>query len=341
MLTAWGRRLASRHSQAWRAYGRPLATTSMIEDVVAHATRSYASRVAVAGQIRRCLSRPVASVLDPDVRAIVSRLPELDPGATTWLVHTRPTQRLVVHELAGSGELLSVVKFGGRDDPGLHREAAVLSALAPNSSLCSEHRVSLAVPELLAVSRDEAGLALRTRLNLSGLKKPPYAWTNAVLGRLAEVIKTLRGLLAARCSLSPRTDSSAWAAAETIRGEGGAPGHGDFTPWNLFFLDAALDVKVAVIDFEETGIWPTWWDGARLLATAVTEGRIRRSRVGFAVEKLGLHRHELLEYVETQRRMQSTQPPTPQVRHSGSVVPGWLLDERMWDRIDAAKRRRE
>jgi hypothetical protein len=205
-----------------------------------------------------------------------------------------------VHELDRYGRLLSVVKIGARDDEDLGRERAVLEALANTSS--SEYR--LVVPTLIAVAETEHERVLRTHLDLTAIQSAPYRWNVDMITLARRAIGGLHDRLAAvptaastahRSTQAPRTCATHTAGEDIMT-------HGDLTAWNVFLLGEGREQRLGVIDYEDVGARPPWWDATRLLLTLWTERRLSTQDLPAAAATLGIARHEMLQYVDVELR---------------------------------------
>ncbi len=278
-------RVRNRLSQSWTVYGQALRPTPGLRRTVGHATRTWMSATLVGSQLRYLMGRPRDSRLPAQLEQELAVLDAGQGQPVTWLVHHRPnTGRTLVHEIDAQGQLLSVVKLGRASDLRLAHEAAVLSALGR----AAPPRPVL-VPTVLGFEQHAGGGALRTRLELAGVAQPPYRWGDAMLAEAAGAIQGLRQNL---LRLPP----------ETLAPEGpgaleGVPSHGDFTPWNLFVVRSHGARLFGVIDFEQAGRWPAWWDPTRLLMSALEERRIAPHRSASTARLLGVRRDEASEYV--------------------------------------------
>jgi hypothetical protein len=236
--------------------------------------------------------------LPPDIaRTLSSAVPE--PGAVTWVVHHRPrTGRRVVHEMGVDGRLLSVVKIGARDDADLRWECAVLDALQN----VSESDCGLVVPTLVSVAESEHERVLRTRFDFGAIQSPPYRWNidmialaRRAIGSLHDRLATATATIRSRRPTPARAMHAASVAVETMS-------HGDFTAWNVFLLGRGGERRLAVIDYEDVGTRPHWWDAARLVVTLWTERRLSTRDLPAAAATLGTTRHKLLQYIDMELR---------------------------------------
>ena len=92
--------------------------------------------------------------------------------------------------LLNSGAVISIVKVGSEDDPGLRRERAVLGTLAGRATS------RLVVPDLLSAVEIDGRLALRTGVVCGAAMAPPYEWSSATLELVASVLSELHAVLA-------------------------------------------------------------------------------------------------------------------------------------------------
>jgi hypothetical protein len=264
--------------------------------MVGHSARTRTSMVLLAAQLTYLLARPRAPALPT---RLAQKLAALDPAPdvqAAWLVHHRTnTERTIVHELDAYGRLVSVVKVGRASDDELAHEAAVLAALARGAPPSE-----VVLPTLLGFAHTESVCAVRTRLDITGLARPPYRWSDTTLEAAKEAIFSLRqGLASLQPGVLPAPPGTAGlAGAET-------PSHGDFTPWNLFRVTTGGSISFAAIDFEQAGLWPEWWDPARLLMSALEEGRIESSRIASAARILGVGSSAARAYINVVLRDES------------------------------------
>jgi phosphotransferase family enzyme len=291
-------RARARLSQSWSVYGRPVSPPRGTRHALMHAARTRLSATVVEAQLYGLLRRPRGPLPSHIARSLTSAAPE--PDAVTWIAHYRPTtRRSIVHELGVDGRLLSVVKIGAHDDEDLRRERAVLEALATSSS--SER--GLVVPTLLSVAETEHELVLRTHLELAEIRSAPYRWNAELITLARRAIGGLHDRLAAAKTAStahrptPAPRTSAHAASEEI------VTHGDLTAWNVFLLGQGHERRLAVIDYEDVGVRPPWWDATRLLVTLWTERRLGTQQLPAAAASLGITRHEMLQYVDLELRV--------------------------------------
>lgn len=288
--------MRSRLSQSWRAYGRALRPCPDLIRTVAHAARTRTSTVLIAAQLTYLLARPRAPALP---KRLAQELAALDPAPgdpVAWLVHRRSaTERTIAFELDAHGRLASVVKLGRAADARLAHEASVLAALARGAPPSG-----VVLPTVLGFEHTQSVCAIRTRLDVTGLIRPPYEWSDTTLEAAKEAFLSLRQRLD---TLQPgvlptRLGAVGPAVAET-------PSHGDFTPWNLFRVTTDRSISFAAIDFEEAGLWPEWWDPARLLMSALEEGRIESSRIASAARILGVESSAASTYIDVVLRDES------------------------------------
>lgn len=286
-------RARARLSQRWSVYGRPVIPPRASRDALMHAARTRVSATLIEAQLYALLHRP-SGPLPPDIaRTLSCAVPE--PDAVTWVVHHRPrTGRRVVHEMGVDGRLLSVVKIGTRDDADLRWECAVLEALQ-NSS---ESGCGLVVPTLVSVAESEHERVLRTRFDFAAIQSPPYRWNidmialaRRALGKLHDRLATATATIMSRRPPPARAMNGASVAIETIS-------HGDFTAWNVFLLGRGSERRLAVIDYEDVGTRPNWWDAARLVVTLWTEHRLNTRDLPAAAATLGTARHTMLQYID-------------------------------------------
>lgn len=289
-------RTRRRLAQSWTLYGCALRPGPDLIRTVGHAARTRTSTALIATQMRYLLARP----REPALPALLAqRLGALAPAPgdpVAWLVHHRTaTERTIVFELDAHGRLASVVKLGRAADARLAHEATVLATLARSAP-----SREVVLPDVLGFEHTPSVCALRTRLDVTGLARPPYEWTDATLEAAKQAILSLRPRLAAfapgALPTSPGTVGPA--VADT-------PSHGDFTPWNLFLMTTGRSVSFAAIDFEQAGVWPEWWDPARLLMSALEEGRIKSRRIASAARILGVGSFAARSYVDAVLRDES------------------------------------
>jgi hypothetical protein len=279
------RTATARLHQGWRAYGKSSLAAKETRWTIAHAARGRLTATLLQIQLQALLVRPQASTVEDSLTEILEHLGPTHPPTASWVVHRRSsTARTIVHEIDGSGRLVGVVKIGATQDDKLQRERAVLRAV--NSTPKPRDAV---LPMLVADHDDGTTCAMRTRLDLEDIQRPPYAWTEELLAGLGAAINSLHRVLSA----APIT----W----TDVGEGGVPSHGDVTAWNLFALGPPGHLRFGVIDLEEAALRPPWWDACRFLATASEEGRLRAADVPRAAGILRVTADHLLQYRSTVR----------------------------------------
>jgi hypothetical protein len=320
-------RVRARLSLSWSVFGRPIAATNEMTRVLTHAARTRRSSLLVAADLRHRLRHPAGAAPPAPLKAILEIFPDGDVETATWLVHQRPSGRTIVHEISPRGGLNSVLKIGRVGDLKLEREQRVLGTLT-NQTV----KVSGAVfPVLLAVATNESILALRTRLNLDGLAAAPYPWSSPILGAMGKAMVQIREETSAansgfRWHFPPEpsmTDPSGSRKTQL------APSHGDFTAWNLFLLHDGPGWRLGIIDFEEFGLWPAWWDAARLIMTGWEEGRLKTRNLPAVAGKFGLGQNDLLEY-SAMRRLAADRGATHEHRtRTPSREARWLKEP--WD----------
>jgi hypothetical protein len=290
-------RARARLSQRWSVYGRPVTPPRASRDALMHAARTRVSAGLIQAQLYALFRRPRGPLPSDIASTLAGAAPQ--PDAVTWVVHHRPrTRRRVVHEMGADGRLLSVVKIGARDDADLRWECAVLEALAD----ASRSDCGLVVPTLVSIAESEHERVLRTRFDFAAIQPPPYSWdidmltlARRVLDGLHDRLATATATIMSRRPTPATLTDAAPTAVETIA-------HGDFTAWNVFLLDDGPERRLAVIDYEDVGTRPPWWDAARLLVTLWTERRVSTRELPAAAATLGTTRHKMLQYVDVELR---------------------------------------
>lgn len=319
-------RVRARYSQSWSVYGRPIRHSEGLQRVVGHAARTRSSKWLLASHLNHLVRRPSRHVLPRALGGVLEDL--LGPPSTaavTWLVHERvETGRTIVHEIDGSGLVLSVVKVGRAADVKFRHERQVIASLDKQHVDRDELVV---VPELLAMGSDESTSAIRTRLDLADVVAPPYAWRPRTFDAAMRAIGGLHELLSGVItSASPSALSSPDGAEPPEVGTWDelVPSHGDLTAWNLFLLGQRPTERFAVIDFEECALRPRWWDAARLLTTLLEEGRVPDSDLPTATSILGIGRIELADFLALGHHFDQLGGPTE--RRTRRLV---VLEERL------------
>jgi len=282
-------RVRDRLAQRWTAYGRALRPSDELRRILGHASRTRVSSSVVAAQLAFSLRHPSGDALPVALAREIASLEATEGVPVTWLVHERPTGRTIVHEIDARGALMSVVKLGNSSDDALVHEALVLGALRQGPA-----RPDPVLPTPLGFAQTATRCALRTRLDLSGIARPPYRWDDRTLEAARRAIESIQEQLA----LVPSELLGSGADGE--RSDRRTPSHGDFTAWNVFLLARPNGPRLAVIDYEESGFQAEWWDSARLLVTLVEERRVRPEHVARAARRLGVGSDAALAYIDVQ-----------------------------------------
>jgi Ser/Thr protein kinase RdoA (MazF antagonist) len=115
------------------------------------------------------------------------------------------------------------------------------------------------------------------------------------LGKLHDRLATATARMMSRRPKPASAMNGAMRAIETMS-------HGDFTAWNVFLLGRGSERRLAVIDYEDVGTRPHWWDAARLVVTLWTERRLDTRDLPAAAATLGTTRHKMLQYIDMELR---------------------------------------